>query len=65
MDTFYAVQIKAYFLEGESPYSVQMRENADQKNFEYGHFLWGVSVLNSFLTTGISKPFQTLIKTAR
>ena len=24
---------------GETPYSVPMRENADQNNSEYGHFL--------------------------
>ena len=25
-----------------SPYSVRMRENTDQNNSEYGHFLWNV-----------------------
>ena len=25
-----------------APYSVEMRENTDQKNFEYGHFLHSV-----------------------
>ena len=25
-----------------SPYSIRMRENADQNNFEYGHFLRSV-----------------------
>ena len=29
-----------------SPYSVQMRENADQKNYEYGHFLRSVRQKN-------------------
>ena len=29
-------------LRSKSPYSVQMRENADQKNSEYGHFLRSV-----------------------
>ena len=28
---------------GISPYSVQMRENVDQNNFEYGHFFRSVS----------------------
>ena len=28
-----------------SPYSVQMRENADQNNWEYGHFLRSVFLL--------------------
>ena len=27
-----------------SPYSVRMRENADQNNFKYGHFLRSVVV---------------------
>ena len=27
-----------------SPYSVRMRENADQNNSEYGHFLCSVSL---------------------
>ena len=27
-----------------SPYSVRMRENADLKNFEYGHFLRSVKL---------------------
>ena len=27
-----------------SPFSVRMRENTDQKNFKYGHFLHGVSI---------------------
>ena len=27
-----------------TPYSVQMRENADQNNSEYGHFLRSVNV---------------------
>ena len=30
-----------------SPYSVRMRENADQKNPEYGQFLGSVSVLSN------------------
>ena len=31
-----------------SPYSVQMRENTGQKNFEYGHFPRSVSETNSW-----------------
>ena len=30
-----------------SPYSVQMRENTDQKNSEYGHFWYSVYFLES------------------
>ena len=30
-----------------SPYSVQMRENADQNNSEYGHFLRNVFLQNT------------------
>ena len=30
----------------ESPYSVQMRENTDQKNSEYGHFSRSVNTLD-------------------
>ena len=30
-----------------SPYSVRMRENADLKNFEYGHFLRSVKLKQS------------------
>ena len=36
-----SVRIRSY----SSPYSVRMRENADQKNSEYGHFLRSDSVL--------------------
>ena len=32
-----------------SPYSVQMRENTNQKNPEYGHFLSSVSETNIFV----------------
>ena len=31
--------ISSYILYSVSPYSVQMRENVDQNNSEYGHFL--------------------------
>ena len=30
-------------LQSKSPYSVPMRENMDQKNYEYGHFLCSVN----------------------
>ena len=45
----------AFGLNTETPYSVQMRENADQNNFDYGHFLRGKdydkdSVINQFYT---------------
>ena len=29
----------AFGLNTETPYSVRMRENTNQSNFEYGHFL--------------------------
>ena len=36
--------IRTEYREILSPYSVRMRENADQNNFEYGHFLRHVNV---------------------
>ena len=33
-----------------SPYSVQMRENTDQNNFEYGHFLRSEAALSPLLS---------------
>ena len=35
-----SVRIRSYF----GPYSVRMRENTDQNNSEYGHFLRGAIV---------------------
>ena len=32
-----------------SPYSVRIRENTDQNNFQYGHFLRSVTVLFIFV----------------
>ena len=37
-----------------SPYSVRMRENTDQTNFEYGHFSRSVSYLRLLLNYSIS-----------
>ena len=42
-----------------SPYSVQMRENTDQKNSEYGHFLRSTQEGNSFHG---SKSLRCLVK---
>ena len=33
-----------------SPYSVWTRENADQNNFEYGHFSRSVAISNIYLS---------------
>ena len=35
---------------GISPYSVRMRKNMDQKNFEYGHFLCSVLSQQFYIT---------------
>ena len=42
-----------------SPYSVQMRENADQNNSEYGHFSRSDSVETKRLRTSITEDFKT------
>ena len=36
------IRIEHGDLRGKSPYSVRMKENTDQKNSEYGHFLRSV-----------------------
>ena len=47
MSVFGVVLVRIWTKNGEirsiSPYSVQMRENTDQNNSEYGHFLLSVS----------------------
>ena len=45
-----------------SPYSVWMRENADQNNFEYGHFLRSLAMNNSWSVQ--SRAFQRLVRRA-
>ena len=37
--TFFCIRTEYGDLQSKSLYSVQMRENTDQKNSEYGHFL--------------------------
>ena len=36
---FPTIRTEYWDLQSKSPYSVRMRENADQKSSEYGHFL--------------------------
>ena len=43
--TFAGIRIEYGEILPISPYSVQMRENADQNNSEYGHFSRSVEVL--------------------
>ena len=39
LDYIYKVHSIHIYMLRISPYSVQMRENTDQNNYEYGHFL--------------------------
>ena len=41
---FFRIQIEYGEIRSISPYSVQMRENADHNNSEYGHFSRSVTV---------------------
>ena len=40
--TYSVPHFPVFELSTETPYSVRMRENADQNNSEYGHFLRSV-----------------------
>ena len=46
---FSRIRIKYEEIQSISPYSVRMRENADQNNSEYGHFLRSVKFFITFL----------------
>ena len=39
-----------------SPYSVRMRENADKKNSEYGHFSLSATLFQKFLKIILQDP---------
>ena len=43
-DTKFSLLYYTFSLLLKSPYSVPMRENADQENFEYGHFICSVPI---------------------
>ena len=55
MKGFTKTGINIFVLIGIAPYSVRMRENTDQKNFEYGHFSLNI---NQPMWFGCINPLQ-------
>ena len=52
-------RIRSYF----GPYSVEMRENADQNNFKYGHFFTFYAVFSYFSIWLAKNAYCTIIST--
>ena len=50
IQSFFGPHFPAFGLNTDiSPYSIQMRENTDQKNFDYGHFSRSIIIIYLFI----------------
>ena len=48
--SFFGAHFPTFWLNTNiSPYSIQMRENTEQKNFDYGHFSRSIIIIYLFI----------------